>query len=198
MSTTQKYSKPSIILHGLTGLIIFIMFAIGWYMAELPKDAAKTATLDLFDLGVYTMQFAEAITPRTFYFNLHKSLGVTVLLLILIRVYVRLSNPVPAFPATMKAWEIRIADLVHKAMYVLMVAMPLAGIAMALNSKYGINWFGIPLVAGLDNKDVRELFKEVHESLGAVLITLIVVHIAAAIKHKVIDKDDVMARISMR
>lgn len=198
MSTTQKYSKSSILMHGLTGLLILIMFGIGWFMAELPKEAPKTAALDLFDLGVYTMQFAEAMTPRTFYFNLHKSLGVTVLLLVFVRLYFRITNPVPAFPATMKAWEVQVADLVHKGLYVLMVVMPLAGIVMAINSKYGLMWFGIPLVSGLDNKDVRELFKEVHETLGAVFITVIVVHIAAAIKHKLIDKDEVMSRMSLR
>lgn len=196
-ATSQKYSKPAIILHGLTGLLILIMFAIGWYMAELPKDMPKTATLDLFDLGVYTMQFAEAITPRTFYFNLHKSIGVTLFLLILVRVYVRFSRPVPAFPSTMKAWEVRVADLAHKSLYVLMVAVPVAGVIMAVNSKYGINWFGLPLVGGLDNKDMREAFKEIHEILGAVFIALILVHVAAAIKHKVIDKDEVMSRMSL-
>lgn len=195
---SQKYSKPAIILHGLTGLLILIMFAIGWYMADLPKDMPKTATLDLFDLGVYSMPFAEAITPRTFYFNLHKSIGVTVLLLILVRLYVRFSNGVPAFPATMKAWEVKVAELVHKGLYLLMIAMPVTGVIMALNSKYGIVWFGMPLLGGVDNKELRELFKEIHETIGAALITTIVVHIAAAIKHKVIDKDDVMSRMSLR
>lgn len=197
-TNAQKYSKPSIILHGLTGLLILVMFAIGWFMAELPKDAPKTTSLDLFDLGIFTMQFAEALSPRTFYFNLHKSIGVTVFLLILVRLYVRFSNPVPAFPSTMKAWEIRVADIVHKGLYVLMVAMPVTGIIMAVNSKYGIMWFGIPLVSGLDNKDLREAFKEVHEIVGAVLIAVIVLHIAAALKHKIIDKDEVMSRMSLR
>ena len=196
--TTQKYSKPAIILHGLTALLIFIMFAIGWFMADIPKDAPKTATLDLFDLGVYTMQFAEAITPRTFYFNLHKSIGVTVLVLILVRVYVRLSNQPPAFPASMKDWEKKVADLAHKGLYLLMVLMPISGAIMAINSKFGIMWFGIPLVAGMDNANMRDIFKEIHEFVGFVLITLIVFHIVAAIKHKVIDKDDILSRMSLR
>jgi cytochrome b561 len=196
--TTQKYSKPAIILHGLTGLLIFIMFAIGWYMADLPKDVAKTATLDLFDLGIYKMQFAEAITPRTFYFNLHKSLGITVLALIIVRVYVRISKGYPVFPSTMKAWEVKLADLVHKGLYVLMVAVPLSGLVMAVYSKYGINWFGLPLVSGLDNSNVREAFKEVHEIVGVVLMTGIVLHVVAAIKHKVVDKDDVLSRMSLK
>ncbi|MCX7628430.1 MAG: cytochrome b [Methylophilaceae bacterium] len=196
--TTQKYSKPAIILHGLTAVIIFIMFALGWYMADLPRDAPKVTALDLFDLGLYTLQFDEAMSPRSFYFNLHKSIGVTLLLLILIRVYVRLTHQPPAFPDSMKAWEKKIADLVHKGLYVLMVAMPLSGILMAINSKYGIMWFGLPLAPGLDNPELREAFKEVHEIIGAILISLIALHVAAAIKHKVIDKDEIMSRMSLR
>jgi cytochrome b561 len=196
--STQKYSKPAIILHWLTGLIILIMFSIGWYMADLPKEAPKTLTLDLFDLGIYTKQFAEAITPRTFYFNLHKSLGITVLALILVRVYIRLSKGHPAFPSTMKAWEAKLADLVHKGLYVLMVAMPLTGFVMAIYSKYGISWFGLHLIPGVDNAGIRDIFKEAHETIAVILIILIALHVAAAIKHKVVDKDEVMSRMSLK
>lgn len=196
-ANVQKYSKSAIILHWLVGTLILVMFAIGWFMAELPKDAPKIASLDMFDLGIYTMQFTEEITPRTFYFNLHKSIGVTVLMLVLLRIYVRFSHAAPAFPATMKVWEIRVADLVHKGLYVLMVAMPLTGVAMSLNSKFGIKWFGIQLLGGVDNKEMRELFVVIHEVIGLVLMVMIVLHVAAAIKHKVIDKDEVMQRMSL-
>ncbi len=196
-ANVQKYSKSAIILHWLVGTLILVMFAIGWFMAELPKDAPKIASLDMFDLGIYTMQFAEEITPRTFYFNLHKSIGVTVLMLVLLRIYVRFSHAAPAFPATMKIWEIRVADLVHKGLYVLMVAMPLTGVAMSLNSKFGIKWFGIQLLGGVDNKEMRELFVVIHEVIGLALMVMIVLHVAAAIKHKVIDKDEVMQRMSL-
>ena len=195
--TIQKYSKPAIILHWVTGLMILGMFGLGWYMADLPKEMPKTATMDLFDLGVYTMQFAEAITPRTFYFNLHKSLGVTVFLLLLLRIYIRVKQSPPPFPSSMKEWEKKLADIVHKALYVLTMAVPLSGITMAIYSKYGIKWFGLSLVAGLDNPGLRDIFKETHEVIGAILITLIVLHIVAAIKHKVIDKDNVMQRMSL-
>src|SRR3989338_4624565 len=195
--TIQKYSKPAIILHWVTGLMILGMFGLGWYMADLPKEMPKTATMDLFDLGVYTMQFAEAITPRTFYFNLHKSLGVTVFLLLLLRIYIRVKQSPPPFPTSMKEWEKKLADIVHKGLYVLTMAVPLSGITMAIYSKYGIKWFGLSLVAGLDNPELRDIFKETHEVIGAILITLIVLHIVAAIKHKVIDKDNVMQRMSL-
>jgi len=194
----QKYSKPAIILHWLTGLLILGMFCLGWYMSDIPKDLPKVASLDLFDLGIYTKKFAAAITPRTFYFNLHKSFGLMVLVLVLVRVYVRFTQAHPPFIASMKAWEVKLADLVHKALYVLIVVMPLTGLVMAINSKYGVKLFGLPLISGLDNAGLRDVFKEAHETVGVALITLIGLHIASAIKHKAIDKDGVMERMSLK
>lgn len=195
--TVQRYNKIAVILHGVVGLLLVAMFALGFWMHELPKEL-KVESLDLFNLGVYTVAFQEPTSLRTFYFNLHKSIGVTVLALILLRVFWRLTHAAPEFPATMKDWEKKLADAVHKGLYVLMLAMPISGILMATYSKYGILWFGIPLVAGLDNAAMRETFKEAHEMVGAALLLLIVLHVGAAIKHKVIDKDDVMKRMSLR
>jgi cytochrome b561 len=197
MSENQKYSKPAIILHWLTALLIFALFGLGWYMAELPQKAPKSTSLDLFDLGVYTMQFAEAISPRTFYFNLHKSLGITLLLVLAARMIVRVRQGHPPFPASMQAWETKLAESTHKVLYALMVAVPVLGVCTALYSKYGIKWFGLPVVAGMDNAGLREIYKEAHEIVGWVLLAAIVLHIAAALKHKLIDKDDVMKRMSL-
>jgi cytochrome b561 len=69
---------------------------------------------------------------------------------------------------------------------------------MAAYSKYGVKWFGVALMKGFDNTPMRELFQEVHEIVGVILLTLIVAHVAAAIKHKVVDKDDIMKRMSLR
>lgn len=198
MNTVQRYNKVSIILHWLVGLALLCMFAVGFWMSDLPKDAPKAATLDLFNWGIYTLTFPEPLSPRAFYFNLHKSLGVTLLALILFRLFWRLTHPVPALPSTMKSWEKTLAEVVHKSMYVLMLVMPVSGLLMAVYSKYGVVWFGIPLISGLDIPVVRDAFKESHEMIGIVLLAVIVLHTLAAIKHKVVDKDDVMKRMSLR
>lgn len=195
--TTQRYTKTAIILHWVIGLLILGMFALGFWMDELPKEL-KVESLDLFDLGVYTVNFAEPTSLRTFYFNLHKSIGVTVLALVLVRLFWRLGHAAPAFPATMKEWEKKLADTAHRALYLLMLAMPLSGLVMATFSKYGVKWFGVSLIAGLDKPELRDLFKEAHEMIGALLLTLVVLHVIAAIKHKAIDKDEVMQRMSLR
>ena len=176
----NQYTKTAIFLHWFIGLAIFAMFALGWYMAELPKDAPKALSFDLFDLGLFNWQMAEEVSPRTFYFNLHKSIGVTLLALL----------------ASMTAAEKKISTAVHHLLYLLMFALPISGVAMAISSKYGLKWFGTELVAGLDNAACRDFYKEAHEVLGVVLLILIIVHILGALKHQFIVKDETMSRMS--
>lgn len=196
-TTVERYTKTAIILHWLIALLIIAMLALGLWMHELPKDAPKAVSFDLFNWGIYTVTFAEPVSVRTFYFNLHKSIGVTVLALILFRVFWRLTHAAPALPATMKDWEKKLADVSHKALYALMLVLPLSGFIMSVYSKWGILWFGLPLVKGLDNPQLRDLFKEVHEVSAWLIIVLIVVHVLAALKHKLVDKDEVMKRMSV-
>lgn len=193
----SRYTKTAIILHWLIALGIFVMFAIGWYMSELPKDAPKQMAFDLFDLGIYTWQLAEEVSPRAFYYNLHKSIGVTLLAFILLRVFWRITHRPPPL-LTSKKWEINLATSAHHLLYLLMVALPVSGVIMATYSKFGVKWFGVALIQGLDNKEWRELFKEVHEVIGAIILLVIILHIAGALKHKFLDKDDTLKRMSLR
>ncbi|HQN64836.1 MAG TPA: cytochrome b [Methylophilus sp.] len=198
MQNDSRYTKTAIILHWLIALGIFFMFALGWFMHEIPKEAPKQMAYDLFNLGIYTWQLTEEISPRTFYFNLHKSIGVSLLVLIVLRILWRITHKPPAMLSSYKDWEKKLATGAHHLLYLLMVAMPLSGLIMAVNSKYGVMWFGIDLIGGLDNKVARDTFKEVHELVGTVLLLMIILHIVGALKHKFIDKDDTMKRMSCR
>ena len=193
--SSTRYTKTAKILHWLIALAIFGMFALGWYMSDLPKEAPKQMAYDLFDWGVFTWQLSEEVSPRTFYFNLHKSIGVTIFALVLFRIFWRFTHKPPAFLASYKAWEGKLAKNVHSLLYALMIALPLSGIIMAVASKYGIKWFGLELIGGLDNTLLREAFKEVHEIVGIVILLVIIVHIIGALKHKFIDKDDTLERM---
>ena len=192
---TTSYTKTAKVLHWLIAIGIFGMFALGWFMSELPKEAPKQIAYDLLNLGVYTWNLSEEISPRTFYFNLHKSIGVTIFALILIRILWRITHRPPALLASYKAWESKLASGAHHLLYLLMVALPLSGIIMATYSKYGIKWFGLELIKGLDNKEMRELFYEAHEIIGLIILLVIIVHIIGALKHKFIDKDDTLKRM---
>jgi cytochrome b561 len=174
-NSTQRYTKTAIILHWLIGVMIFGMFALGWYMTDLPKDTPS----------------------RAYYFNLHKSFGVTILALVLVRIYWRITHIAPALPTTMEEWQKQASYIVHKGLYVLMLAMPLSGVAMSAFSKFGLKWFGIPLFIGVDNHDLRENIVQAHEIISYILLGVVVLHVLAAIKHKLVDKDNIMERMSL-
>ncbi len=192
---SNRYTKTAIVLHWLIAIGIFGMFAVAFYMTELPREAAKQMSYDLFDLGVYTWELTKAESPRAFYFNLHKSIGVTLLALIVIRVLWRITHKPPAPLASYQGWERKLSTGAHHLLYLLMVVMPLSGLIMSVGSKYGMKWFGIKILSGLDDKGLREIFHEVHEIAALLLLLLIVLHIVGALKHKFIDKDETMNRI---
>ena len=197
MHNTSRYTKTAVILHWLIAIFIFGMFALGWYMSDLPKEAPKEMAYDLFDWGIYTWKLSEPTAPRSFYFNLHKSIGITIMALIIIRILWRITHRPPALLSSYKAWEKKLATGVHHLLYLLMVALPVSGIIMATYSKYGIKWFGIPFIKGLDNNSLREIYKEAHEVIGIIILVVIGLHVAGALKHKFIDKDDTLKRISL-
>jgi cytochrome b561 len=196
--TSSRYTKTAIILHWLIALGIFAMFALGWYMSDLPKKAPDQASFDLFDFSIYTLQLAEPISPRAFYFNLHKSIGITLLALILIRILWRVTHKPPPLLASYKAMERKLATGAHHTLYLLMLAVPISGVVMGVYSKYGVKWFGIDFLGGLDNKGIRETFAEIHEVVGIILLVIIVLHVIGALKHKLIDKDNTMQRMSLK
>jgi cytochrome b561 len=192
---TTHYTKTAKILHWLIAIGIFSMFALGWFMADLPKDSPKQMAYDILDLGIYTWNLSEEVSPRTFYFNLHKSIGITIFALILVRILWRFTHKPPTLLSSYKAMERKLASGAHHLLYLLMVALPLSGVLMAINSKYGIKWFGMDFLGGADNKPMRELFKETHEIIGIIILLVIILHILGALKHKFIDKDETMSRM---
>jgi cytochrome b561 len=132
------------------------------------------------------------------YFNMHKSLGFSLLWLILFRVYWRISHTPPAMLGSYSDLERKVATGAHHLLYLLMVAMPVSGVLMTLYSKYGLKWFGLEVFGGLDNADLRDLFKESHELFANILLVIFIVHVAGALKHRFIDKDQTMSRMSLK
>ena len=118
--------------------------------------------------------------------------------LIVLRVLWRITHTPPAALSSYKAIEKKVATATHHSLYLLMLAVPVTGLIMAINSKYGVKWFGMDVIAGLDNKPMREFFECTHEFVGIVLLVLIGIHLLGALKHKFIDKDDTMSRMSLK
>ena len=196
MSVT-RYTKTAVVLHWLIAISIFAMFALGWFMTDIPKEAAKQTSFDLFNWGVYTWPVAEAVSPRNFYYNLHKSIGITIIVLVIIRVLWRITHKPPAALVSYKVWERKLAAGAHHLLYLLMIALPVTGLIMSVSGKFGVKWFGVPFLNGLDHPAVRDIFKEAHEIIGIILLAIIAVHILGALKHKFVDKDNTMKRMSL-
>jgi len=165
-----KYDKVQIILHWIIAALIIGMIGLGLYMVELPKQSELPPGEE---------------SVRAFYFLLHKSLGITAALLIILRILWRLTHKAPALPETIQKWQQKAAGAVHGLLYTVMIAMPLSGYLQSIFSPYDTKFWGIvlPRVADAD-KAMRETFTEVHEVLAFVFIGLIAIHIAAAIKHR--------------
>ena len=195
MNNNTKYTNVAIVLHWLIGIAILFMFVLGWFMTELPKETPKTTSFDIFNLGLITWGVEEEQSQRSFYFNLHKSVGLSLLMLIALRMYWRFTHRPPAFLSSMKLWEKRLAKATHHSLYLLMFLIPLSGIIMSAGSKYGIKWFGIKVIPGFDDKAIRELFFEFHEIFGLLLLLILILHILGAVKHSIVDKDGTLRRM---
>jgi cytochrome b561/polyisoprenoid-binding protein YceI len=180
----QRYTAVAIALHWAIALLIIGLIAVGWIMSDMEGGPGS---------------------PKTSIIQLHKSFGITVLLLTIARIIWRLMNPPPPEPA-MPAAQKFLASAVHILLYVIMLAMPLTGwiMASAEINLHETRYFGtfemyVPGIPGLPEdtrKPLAEGLEQVHGNLAWVIIGLLVLHVAGAVKHQFIDKDGLMARIA--
>lgn len=166
------------------------------------------AALILFQLGlgIYMIEFVKEGSMEQFrVFQLHKSVGITILLLALLRLLWRLIDPPPELPDTMRGWEKMLAKISHFGLYLLMLLIPFLGWAVVSSSPLGIPtklygtipWPHLPILTDVANKEaVSEFFAEMHEIFAFLLIALLVAHVAGALQHHFIKRDDVLRRMS--
>ena len=171
---SHQYTATAKSLHWLMAVMLFGLLALGLYMTDLPLSPEK--------LKLYSW---------------HKWAGVTVFLLLLFRLLWRLKNPPPPLPESMpKALQL-VAHAGHFGLYALMFAIPLSGWLMSSAKGFQTVYFGVLPIPDLieKNKELGHLLAEVHETLSWLFIILLVGHIAAALKHHFIDKDDILIRM---
>ncbi len=132
--------------------------------------------------------------------GLHKASGITILVLTLFRLAWRLGHRPPPLASSLKRWEVGLAHATHWTFYLLMLAIPLSGWALvsAGSRKWPIDWFGmfrVPFLPIEQSKSLAGSMHETHEILGFLAIAMIALHVIAAIKHHVIDKDNTVERM---
>lgn len=179
MSNSEtRYGTIAMTLHWLIAIAIVALLVVGKYMHGLPNNDP-----DKFAL-----------------YQLHKSFGISVLVLTVVRILWRLTNKVPPLPPGMPVWQQWGAHLSHFGLYALMLAIPLSGWAMVSASTWGIPTmlFGaveLPNLPITPDRETHEQFEEAHELLGNLMILLLIVHVIAALKHHFVDRDTVFRRM---
>jgi cytochrome b561 len=171
----QRYTKTAIALHWLIALLIIGAFTLGLVMTNIPGFSMT----------------------KLKYFAWHKWAGVTVLLLAALRLLWRLFHRPPALPDGMPAWQRGAAHGLHHLLYVLMFAVPVSGYFYTLAAGFPVvyfNLFQLPVLIER-NLELAETLKAVHYWLTMSMAALVVLHVAAALKHAIVDRDGTMRRM---
>ena len=158
-----RYGRVTMALHWLIALLITLQLTLGWWMTGLPKTPPGL---------------------RAGWFNLHKSVGITLGLLILFRVWWRWRHAPPPWPAGLPRWQRLAAGATHGALYVAMVLMPLSGYLGSNFTRYPIRLFGMALPRwGGDWPAGKAAMSIVHEWTAWCLLALLVLHLAGVLAH---------------
>lgn len=169
----MKYPASIRIYHWLSAALIMALLAAGIYMTSFDQG-----DMELFSRNLYFW---------------HKSFGMLVLFIVLLRIINRLGKHLPKLPGTIPKRERVAAHVAHRAMYVLIVLIPLAGYAMssAYEGSSGVHFFFVDLPELIpDNETVYEIASFLHEWLSYLLIALLAAHILGALKHRFFDKEE--------
>ena len=170
----MRYSPPAVLLHWLVALLIFAGFPLGLYMVDLPLSPDK--------LKLYSY---------------HKWIGITVLMLAAIRLSWRLTHTPPPLPAGIALWQRRASAVVHGLLYGLILAIPVSGWLMSSAKGFQTVWFGVLPLPDLVGKsrELGDALATLHQVLNFTLLGLVILHVAAALKHHFIERQPFLQRM---
>ncbi len=171
-----RYTRTAIALHWLIAILVLGQFAWGWWMQEIPK---------------------QPVGPRVDAFNLHKSIGMTIFALMVLRLAWRAGHPAPALPP-MPPWQARVARATHVLMYVALMLQPIFGYLGSEVSGYPVKYFGMTLPGWAGKHEaIKELLSTAHLANSWLLAALVTLHVAGALKHAIVDRDRLLARMGL-
>lgn len=198
---SRRYTAVAAIIHWLTVLAIFVLIGVGWKMVSIAEEMQNPLKMQLY--------------------NFHKSLGLTVLLLTLVRIVWRLGHKPPPLPDHMPAIQKLAAHGSHLGFYVLLIVLPLSGWIFTDSVGFPAPFWGLFEMPALYRWDetsktvilfgfvrIRGVFADgvqawhgmqaTHRWIGYAMMALIVVHVGAALKHTFVDKDGLLLRMVPR
>jgi cytochrome b561 len=169
-----RYTMTAIVLHWLIAAAVIILIGWGWWMQTIPKLP---------------------VGPRVDAFNLHKSIGMTVLLLMLVRITWR-ARHLPPRLMPMPRWQAQLARAVHVLLYVCLIVQPLSGYLGSAFSGYPVRFFGFVLPAWAPKHDMlKDTLSVVHLVNSWVLVSALALHVAGTVKHALLERDGSFRRI---
>ncbi len=176
-NSPQRWGAMAKAFHWAIALFIVANIPLGLWADALPLSPTKV---------------------EAFYW--HKTIGLTVLWLAVLRLLWRFTNPAPRLPATMPRWERTLAHASHGLLYAAMVAMPLSGWAVHSASGFPLDLYGLVPVPdivpqGLDETMVEDTAASVHYWIFVLICILLTLHVAGALKHQFMNRDDVLRRM---
>lgn len=173
-NTSARFGLVSRTLHWLTLVLLVGSFTLAISMVNMPLSPRKLE-----------------------FYSWHKWVGVTIFLVVLLRLAWRHANPVPRQPDDMPQWQRRLAALSHAALYTILIVMPVTGWIMSSALNLPVVYLGlvhIPSPFGVD-RALGETMKTVHLSLAVALLVLVAIHVLAALYHHFVRRDDVLRRM---
>ena len=171
-----RYSRGAIVLHWIIALLIIGNVAGAWLSEGMPKP------------------------DRAAIMALHKAIGISILLLALVWAGWRTVHRPPPMMETLKAWEAALAKVTHWLFYILILVMPLTGWALVSGASRGkpVSMFGlfdVPALPVGSDKPTVGTFQDMHSVLGYLIVALLVLHVAGALKHQFLDRDGTLRRM---
>ena len=174
-NSEDRYGIVTQLLHWAIVALIIVQYVLAEKAEELPRSSPSL----IETLG------------------LHKSFGMTILLLAVLRLIWRLMNPVPKVPSTMPRWQQLGAHISHFALYALLFAAPILGWLMSSARGFSVSYFGMFTFPDLVARDrpLYDILHEAHEIAAKLIFVIAILHALAALKHHFIDKDNVLRRM---
>ncbi len=172
--THEQFSSLTVSLHWLIGIGVIIMLAFGVYIEDLPRSPEKGQLI-----------------------GIHKSLGMLIFLLALIRIFWRYINKFPIPLSEIQGWQKTLANLAHWVLIIGTVLMPVSGVIMSIGGGHPVGIFGLELIAGTgeEKKILGKIGHIMHGLGGKLFILFVILHFVGAVKHQLIDKDGTMQRM---
>jgi cytochrome b561 len=169
-----RYTRTAVALHWILGVAIIGQILFGWFLNTVPRGTPE----------------------RSLYVNLHKSTGLTLGLLIVVRFLWRWSHEPPPLPASVPTWERIAADVSHRLLYVCMLIMPVTGYIASNFSEWGVKYFNVILLPpwGIEDETIYAFFNGTHVVTSYVFVALIGVHVVSAVRHALL-RDGVFGRM---